>query len=346
MSTPHQHYLWVNKTYEDWWDCQYSEIQGKHIREVVGADRYAAVSHYVETVLSGKSVTFESVMSHPTLGSRDLLVNYVPDVVEDDTRGFFALIHDVTDIRIAKKQAKNDRAALEHLSRVSTMSELATSLAHELNQPLTAILSNAQAGLRFLRSEEPDLTEIEEIFTDIVADDKRAGTIIQQMRAFLKKDGAQRELLDINSIIGAVLNILHSEVITQGILIRTDLAENLPRVQGDRVQLEQVFINLIVNAEQAMNSVQANPCILTIKTAKDAEGCIVVYMQDTGPGIDKDLLEQIFDPFHTTKPGGMGMGLTISRSIIEANGGRIWAENMPEGGTRFCVALQPEIKNE
>jgi len=246
---------------------------------------------------------------------------------------------DISDIRNALKQAQHDRNALAHVSRVSTMSELATSLAHELNQPLNAILNNAQAGQRFLRKENPDLEEIEEIFIDIVTDDKRASDIIQRMRAFLRKDSPQSELLNINEVIGDVLKILHTEVIIQGMLVRTDLAVGLPCVLCDRVQLEQVFVNLVVNAEQAMNCDQTTPCTLFIRTFKDSEDLIVVYIEDKGKGIAENMLEKIFDPFHTTKVGSLGMGLSISRTIVEANKGRIWAENLPESGTRFCVAL-------
>jgi len=334
-----QHYLWVNKTYISWWGTKHHDVMGKSMREVLGEEYYAKILQHIETVLTGKPVTFESEIKHPTLGPRDVLVNYVPDIAEDSVRGYFVLANDVTDHRKTLMRAKQDRATLEHVSRVATMSELATSLAHELNQPLTAILSNAQAGQRFLRREEPDLKEIEEIFTDIVADDKRASNVIQQMRAFLRKDLTHRESLDINNTINDVLNILHSEVIIQGVLLKTDLASDLPHVQADRVQIEQVFINLFLNAQQAGNCVQTNSCTLTIKTVKDIEGHVSVYVQDTGPGIDEASLEKIFEPFHTTKAGGMGMGLSISRSIVEANGGRIWAENAPEGGARFCLTL-------
>ncbi len=334
-----QHYLWVNETYTKWWGTQHKEIIGKPMQEVLGEEYYAKIHQHIETVLTGKSVTFESKLMHPTLGSRDVLVNYVPDIVDKNVRGYFVLANDVTEHRKALMQAKQDRASLEHVSRVSTMSELATSLAHELNQPLTAILSNAQAGQRFLRRDEPDLKEIEEIFADIVADDKRASDVIQQMRAFLRKDPTQREFLDINNIVSDVLNILHSEVIIQGMSIKTDLTSGLPNVHVDRVQLEQVFINLFLNAQQAGSCMQTNSCTLTINTAKEVEGRVVVYVQDSGPGIDEASLERIFEPFYTTKAGGMGMGLSISRSIVEANDGRLWAENAPEGGARFCITL-------
>jgi len=268
-----------------------------------------------------------------------MVTSYVPDVNKGVVRGFFALITDYTNVRHAQKQAQQDREALLHMTRVSTMSELANSLAHELNQPLTAILASAQAGQRFIKKKEPDLKEIEDIFSDIVADDKRAGEIINRLRAFLRKDTPKPESLDINKIVISVLGILNSEMLSQGISVRTDLATDLPEVQGDQVQLEQVLINLIINAEQAMHSVQEDQCSLSIKTAKDAKGGIVVYVQDTGPGIHEDMLERIFEPFLTTKADNTGMGLSISRSLVEANHGNIWAENALEGGARFLFTL-------
>ena len=267
---------------------------------------------------------------------------YVPEWDGATVRGFFASIQDVTDLEQAKADALRSRDALAHVSRVSTMAELATSLAHELNQPLTAIMSNAQSGLKLLRMNDPDMKEIEEILSDILADDKRAADVIQRMRDFLRKDLPRRESLNINQVINGVLDILHSEVIIQGVLIKTDLVADLPCVQGDRVQLEQVLINLIINAEQAMNSIHADPCALTIKTSKDSDGNVVVCMQDSGPGIPEDIQERIFDPFLSRKANGMGMGLAISRSIVEATDGRIWAENAPGGGARFCIVLPGE----
>jgi len=334
-----ERFIWVNRTFEEWWQISHHEVAGKHIREVLGNDRYETVRQHVKTVLAGEAITFESAIRHSELGMREVVTSYVPEVSKGVVRGFFALLIDYTDIRHAQKQAQQDREALLHMTRVSTMSELANSLAHELNQPLTAILASAQAGQRFIKNEEPDLKEIAEIFSDIVADDKRAGDIIHRLRAFLRKDSPESKSLDINNIVTGVLNILNSEMLIRGISIRTDLATDLPEVQGDQVQLEQVFINLITNAEQAMHSVQENPRSLSIKTATNAKGGIVVIVQDTGPGIAEDLLERIFEPFHTTKVGGIGMGLSISRSLVEANHGKIWAENALEGGARFFLTL-------
>jgi C4-dicarboxylate-specific signal transduction histidine kinase len=243
---------------------------------------------------------------------------------------------------ISRKQTEEEIARgqlkLAHMSRVSTMAELSTSLAHELNQPLSAILSNAQAGLRFMKGGEPDLNELAEILADIVADDKRAGGIIQKLRAFLRNTPPELEMLDANIVVRDVLNILNSEVLIHGITITTDLAAQIPCVRADRVQLQQVLINLIVNAEQAMTGQEADDRTLHIKTCF-ADGNVVVSLQDTGPGVPEEALERIFDPFYSTRKAGMGMGLAISRSIITANGGQMWAENIFNEGARFCVML-------
>jgi len=337
-----QRYRFVNQSYADRLGLACEEIQGKHLREVLGDNAYGQIAHRVETVLSGQPVTFESVIQVSASSPRHLMSMYQPEFDGSTVCGFFASIHDVTDIEAAKADARHAQDTLAHVSRVSTMSELATSLAHELNQPLSAILSNAQAGLRFLRQEDSDLKEIQELLADIVADDKRAADVIQRMRDFLRKDRPQRELLDVNGIVREVLMILHSEMIIRGMFVRTDLSKNLPRVHGDRIQLQQVLVNLVVNAEEAMKSAGVKSGALVIRTSKTPDGRVLVCVQDTGPGIPEEMLERVFDPFYTTKNAGIGMGLAISRTIVEMNDGRIWAENVLAGGARLYVSLLPE----
>jgi len=240
-----------------------------------------------------------------------------------------------------EREITRGKLELAHMSRVSTMAELATSLAHELNQPLSAILSNAQAGLRFMEGGNPDLKELAEILADIVADDKRAGDIIQKLRAFLRNAPPELEMLDANIVVRDVLNILNSEVLIQGITITTELAAEMPRIRADQVQLQQVLINLVVNAEQAMAGQKDDEPTLHIKTSS-TDGNVVVSLQDTGPGVPEEALERIFDPFYSTRNAGMGMGLAISRSIVTANGGQMWAENVSAAGARFCVMLLGE----
>ncbi len=239
------------------------------------------------------------------------------------------------------REITRGRLELAHMSRVSTMAELTTSLAHELNQPLSAILSNAQAGLRFMEGGNPDLKELAEILADIAADDKRADDIIQNLRAFLRNAPPELAMLDANIVVRDVLNILNSEVLIQGITITTELAAEMPRFRADRVQLQQVLINLVVNAQQAMAGQEDDEPTLHIKTSC-TDGNVVVSLQDTGPGVPEEALERIFDPFYSTRKAGMGMGLAISRSIVTANGGQMWAENVSAAGARFCVMLLGE----
>ncbi len=337
-----QRYLFVNQRYSDFVGMSREEIVGKRIQEVMGDDDYDVVREHVETVLSGRCDTYESII-HSSDSTRQIMqAVYVPDLEGNTVRGFFASIHDVTELTDVKADNVRARNELAHVSRVMTMGELATSLAHELNQPLTAILSNSQSGLKLSQQENPDIKEIEDICRDNVADSRRAADVIQRLRTFLQRDSQPGESLDLNAVIGGVLDILHSEVVIQGLTIETDLSADLPRVQADRVQLEQVFINLIVNAEQAMNANQMGTQRLVIKTFKDDDGAVVTYVQDDGPGIPKETLEGIFDPFVSTKADGMGMGLAISRSIIERNAGKLWAENVPGSGARFYMLLPAE----
>ena len=244
--------------------------------------------------------------------------------------------------RQAEAEISRGRTAMAHMSRVSILSDLTTSLAHELNQPLAAILSNAQAGLRFLKSDGPDLKEVAEILADIAAEDRRAGEIIHRMRAFLRNDPARREWLDINAVVADVLSILHSETVIHGVSIATDLATNVPRILADRIQLQQVLINLVLNAEHAMSEAGSSPPRVLIRTFKDAEGRVGITIQDNGPGIPEKSLEEVFTPFYSKTPGGLGMGLAISRSIVQANQGRIWAENAPQRGARLCMLFETE----
>jgi PAS domain S-box-containing protein len=227
-----------------------------------------------------------------------------------------------------------------HSERVQTMGQLAASLAHEINQPLMAILSNAQAAGRFLAGANPDLGELREILADIAADGKRAGEVIRRLRSLLRKEPPQRGRIDINAVVLGVVSLARSEAIIKKVSLVTRLAEGLPTACADTVQVEQLLLNLVMNAEQAMAGMPAARRVIALSTEYHAsEHEVVVSVSDTGPGIPPDRFEQVFEPFFTTKTGGLGMGLTICRSIAAAHGGRIWAENNPEGGARFRFSL-------
>ena len=234
---------------------------------------------------------------------------------------------------------------VRHLDRVATMGTLSAAIAHEINQPLTAILSNAQAALRFLNSERPDLGQVMEALHDIVSDDKRAGEVIRRLRRMLKKEELKSEALEVNDVIKEIINIIHSEVIIKNASIVMDLKATIPPVYGDRIQIQQVLLNLLVNALDAMTSQPAETREVRISTRAGEANSILVSVSDSGPGIDGHNLEEIFETFYTTKTTGMGMGLPISRSIIEKHNGRIWASNNPEGGATFAFTL-PIVKHD
>jgi signal transduction histidine kinase len=231
------------------------------------------------------------------------------------------------------------QAELAHAARVMTMGELSASLAHELTQPLTAILSNAQAALRFLTPPSPDLDEVRGILADIVADDRRAGEVIHRLRGLLTRSEPERRPLDLNEVIRGVVRLIHSELVIKHVTVTLDLGRELPPVPGDRVQLEQVILNLLINGVEAMSAVEDRPRELLIRSCRHGAGGVLVTVRDGGIGLDPQQAERIFDSFYTTKPKGMGLGLSISRSIVEAHDGWLWASPNAGHGATFQFTL-------
>jgi C4-dicarboxylate-specific signal transduction histidine kinase len=225
------------------------------------------------------------------------------------------------------------------MSRRATLGELTASIAHELKQPLAAILSNAQAALRFLSRDTPDLNEVHDTLQDIVRDDKRAGEVIKRLHVPLKKSEPVFRSLDLNEIILEVIELLKNEMDLRGVSLVTMLAEWLPAIRGDTIQLQQVILNLIMNGAEAMMGLDDNAHKIIVSTNKHDEQTLKVSVRDAGGGLDEDRIDRMFDPFYTTKADGMGMGLSISRSIIEAHGGRLWAANNPDRGATVCFTV-------
>ncbi|MBW1743557.1 MAG: HAMP domain-containing protein [Deltaproteobacteria bacterium] len=240
------------------------------------------------------------------------------------------------------KEAMVSRASLQdevrHLDRAATMGTLTAAIAHEINQPLAAILSNAQAALRFLKDER-DLGQVREALHDIVADDKRAGEVIRRLRMMFRKEEPKSEALDLNAVVKEIVNLIQSEVIIRNASIAMDLEARIPPVHGDRIQVQQVILNLLVNALDAVTGQPEETREVRISTRVGETDSIIVSVSDSGPGIEGHKLDAIFETFYTTKTKGMGMGLPISRSIIEQHNGRIWASNNPEGGATFAFTL-------
>jgi PAS domain S-box-containing protein len=275
-----------------------------------------------------------------------------------------AFVLDLSEQKRAEEALQKAQAELAHVTRVATLGELTASIAHEINQPLAAVVTNANAGLRWLSRDSPDLAEACEAIRRIIRDGNRAGEVISRMRALFKKAGTTKERLDINEAIEEVVILAQSQVQRNRVSLQTQLANELPLILGDRIQLQQVILNLLINAIQAMSGVDEGPRELWVSSEKvseipgelekvtlndqavDETECaqVLITVRDSGPGLDPQLVNRLFDAFYTTKPQGLGMGLTISRSIIQAHGGRLWAEaNAPRGAVfQFALPIRPE----
>jgi len=245
---------------------------------------------------------------------------------------------DVTQRRRFEQVNAEQRSELAHLSRVAMLGELSGSLAHELNQPLTAILSNAQAAQRFLGRDPPDLAAVSEILSDIVKNDHRAGAVIQRLRSMLRKEEAERQPVVLNDVVIESLLLMRSDLLNRQVAVTTELASGLPRVRGDRVQLQQVMLNFVINGCDAMDGQSAHRQLL-VSTRTGGNGTIEVCVADRGTGIPPGDIERIFEPFMTTKPRGMGLGLAICRTIVETHGGRVWASNNADCGATLHLEL-------
>ena len=242
---------------------------------------------------------------------------------------------DLTERKRAEEEHERLRqleADLAHMNRLSIMGELAASLAHEITQPIATARNNARAALNFLDQQPPDLGEVREALGCVVGDADRAGDIIGRIRDQIKKAPPQKDRFDLNEAINEVIVLARSAIAKNGVSVQTRLTEGLFPVQGDRVQLQQVVLNLILNAVEAMGSVEEGTRELLISTEQRQANDILLAVRDSGPGIDPECLERVFEAFYTTKSSGVGMGLSICRSIIDAHGGRLWAAaNEPRG---------------
>ena len=247
--------------------------------------------------------------------------------------------HDITGRKDAEQETQNLRREIAHVGRISMMGQLASALAHEINQPLGAILRNAEAAEVFLQNASPDLDEIRAILADIRNDDQRAGNVIDRMRGLLKRQDLDKRPVDVGDLVSEVTALVRSDAAARKVKLDEKVPEDLPLVRGDRVHLQQVLLNLILNGMDSLNGMDKKSRRVSVTAHLNGAQTVEIAVSDTGCGIPADKLAHIFDPFFTTKANGMGMGLPISRKIIEAHNGRLWAENRNEGGASFRFTL-------
>jgi PAS domain S-box-containing protein len=319
-------YQRVNPVYERIWGMPAERIVGMHVADLLGMEVFEqTVKPHLDRCFAGEDVTYGEWFANP-LGRRYMAVSYTP-LRPDSERVEAALVigRDLTEHMLASEALREAQMDLAHVTRALTLGEITASIAHEVNQPLAGVTTNGNAGLRWLAREPPNLEEARECLRRIIRDGNRASDVIARIRALVKKSAPAKARLDLSETIQEVLAIIDTEARQHRVSVRTELAAGLPPVRGDRVQLQQVLLNLVMNGIDAMKAVTDRPRVLRIRAQTHESGQVLVAVQDAGIGLDPQSIERLFEPFYTTKPEGMGMGLSISRSIIEAHGGRLWA---------------------
>jgi PAS domain S-box-containing protein len=252
---------------------------------------------------------------------------------------FIATVIDATEAKRAQDALRETQSKLERVTRLTTMHAVTASIAHEVNQPLAAIVTSGEAALQWLRRNPPDVSKAADIVDQIIKDGYRASQVVASVRTMFKKDEHAKVRLDVNKVIEEVLALLRGELNSRRVSVRTELGQELPWISAERVQLQQVVLNLVMNASEAMDAMPGGARMLTIKSEACAPNEVIIAIEDSGPGIDPEDTDRIFDAFFTTKPQGMGMGLSICRSIVESHGGRLWASARRPHGTIFYVKL-------
>jgi PAS domain S-box-containing protein len=340
-------YQRVNPIYQQNWGVVAERIVGMHIADIVGLDVFAhTIKPHLDRCFTGDESSYADWVTCSS-GRRYMAVTHSP--LRPDTEHVEAALvisRDLTEHVLASDALRKMQMELAHVNRVTTMGQLTASIAHEVNQPIAATVTNAGAALRWLGNEPPNLEEVRAALDHIIKNGMRASDVVSRIRALIKKLPPQKDRLDINEAILEVIDLTRGELLRNRVSLQAELAKDLPPTQGDRIQLQQVILNLIINAVQAMSDISEGSREMRISTGIDARDDVLVTVQDSGPGLNPESLDRLFDAFYTTKVGGMGMGLSICRSIIEAHGGRIRATAGFPQGALFQFTLPPLRESE
>jgi len=329
----------VNPAYEHDWEIPAQRIVGMHAADLLGLEMFEKVKSNLERCFAGEHLSYADWFTNPLGRRRYRAITYSPlRPVAGRVEAVLLIARDFTEHILASEALRQTQSDLAHVNRVSTMGELTASLAHEVNQPIAAAITDASTCLRWLTRDPPDTDEAREAASRAVKAANRAAEIVSRIRLLFKKGTPQREFVDVNEVVREMILLLHSETTRYSIAVFSDLATDLPQVMGDRVQLQQVLMNLMINSIDAMKGVDAKR-ELTIKSKRTENEEIMVSVSDTGAGLPPQQADQIFNAFFTTKSHGTGMGLRISRSIMESHGGRLWATDNPPRGASFHLTL-------
>ena len=338
------HFVLVNRKFEEVVGLGSQEILGKTSFDLFPSNARAYHASDREVIETGSASETEEIL---TTASGDRVFLTTKSVLADESGkpyALFGISAEITERTKVESDLREMQAEMAHLNRVMTVGELTASIAHEINQPLAAIVMNGNAALRWLALDPPNLTRARDSAELIIRDGERASQVIARIRALLKKAPTAKTLLDVNEFVNEVVALTQSEIVRNNVHLRVDLADDLPKVPGDRIQLQQVMLNLIVNAVEAMLTIEDRQRALLITSGSLNDNAVQIAVSDNGMGIDPQTADHLFDAFSSTKPDGMGMGLAISRSIIEAHGGRLWTGANEGFGATFQFTL-PIVAN-
>jgi PAS domain S-box-containing protein len=329
----------ANPAFERRWGMPAGTIVGMHVADLLGMESFEQMAKaYLDRCFAGEEVSYADWLTTP-FGRRYSAVTYSPLRPESArVEAALVIIRDLTEHMLASEALREAQLELAHANRVATMGQLTSSITHEVNQPITAAVTYALAARRWLSAEPPNFHEVDDALSLIVKEGIRAGEVVGRIRALIKKAPARKDAVAINDAILEVIALTRTEAANNSVSVRTQLAEGLPRVQGDRVQLQQVLLNLILNAIEAMRDIGEDERELLVSSRNEPDG-VSVEVRDSGPGFAPAARERVFEAFYTTKPGGLGLGLSICRSIIEAHGGRLSASGNEGPGATFQFTL-------